>query len=355
MTAEVNSGSMLRIEPEDHLAFGASVFVALGASTVTARQQAAQLLEGDLRGHASHGLRRLDILVQRIENGVADTTAVPVLEWRTPGVLSVDGQGGLGPSIAFATVAALMDRVMDAGIVIGAVRNANHLGMLAPYVERMALGGIIGIAMTTSEALVHPWGGMVAMVGTNPLAIAIPTSDAPVVLDMATGEISMGKVLDHAARGVPLPVGAAIDAAGSPTTDAQAAIQGAISPFGGAKGYALAVVLELLVGGLTNSSYGRDVRGTLDGTEPCNKGDVFIAIDPSAFGAKKDSSSSYLQALRSMAPAEGFDAVTVPGDRARRTRDENWRSGVPIASATWKSATKIADRLGVPIPKPMKG
>ncbi len=346
---------MLRIEPEDHLAFGTAVFIALGASVVDARQQAGQLLEGDLRGHASHGLRRLDILAQRIENGVADTTAVPVLEWRTPGVLSVDGQRGLGPPTAFSTVAALLDRVEKSGIVIGAVRNANHLGMLAPYVEEMARRGAIGIAMTTSEALVHPWGGKVAMVGTNPLAIAIPTSEAPVVLDMATGQISMGKVLDHAARGVPLPVGAAIDADGNPTTDARAAMQGAISPFGGAKGYALAVVLELLVGALTNSSYGRDVRGTLDATEPCNKGDVFIAIDPSTFGASEDSASSYLQALRSMLPAQGFDAVTVPGDRARRIREENWRGGVPIASTTWNSATKIADRLGVPIPKPMKG
>lgn len=350
MTAAGDGDSMLHMDPEDYLAFGTAVFVALGASAEGALQQAAQLREGDLRGHASHGLRRLDILVQRIENGVADTNAVPVLQWRSPGVLAVDGQRGLGPPIAFSTVAALMDRVGETGIVMAAVRNANHLGMLAPYVEEMARAGTIGIAMTTSEALVHPWGGKVAMVGTNPLAIAIPTSEAPVVLDMATGQVSMGKVLDHAARGLPLPEGAAIDADGNPTTDARAASQGAISPFGGPKGYALAVVLELLVGGLTHSGFGRDVRGTLDGTEPCNKGDVFIAIDTEVFGPIDESLSSYLQALRSMAPAHGFDAVTVPGDRARLTREENLRNGVPVASATWDSASKTGNRLGVPLP-----
>jgi LDH2 family malate/lactate/ureidoglycolate dehydrogenase len=354
LTTAADQGSLLRIRPADHLAFVTAVFVSLGASEEVAEQQALQLLEGDLRGHPSHGLRRLDILVQRVQNGVADPAAVPALEWVTPGVLTVDGRGGLGPPTAITAVMAMLDNVSERGIVMAAVRNANHLGMLAPYVEQMARRGAVGIAMTTSEALVHPWGGKVAMVGTNPLAIAVPNGSEPVVLDMATGQVSMGKVLDYAARGLPLPDGAAIDADGNPTNDALAARDGAISPFGGAKGYALAVVLELLVGILTRTDFGRDVRGTLDGDEPCNKGDVFIAIDLASMGASTEAAASYLEALRSMAPADGFGPVTIPGDRARRTRDQNWNDGVPIAAATWAMVSTLASRLDVPLPTPTR-
>src|SRR6185436_8230226 len=149
------------------------------------------------------------------------------------------------------------------GVVTVAVRNANHLGLLAPYVERCAEAGLIGIVLTTSEALVHPWGGAAAQVGTNPIAVAVPAEPAPFVFDMATGAVSMGKILDHRNRGVPLEPGWAIDGAGRPTLDAAAAAGGAIAPFGGAKGYGLGLAFELLVGAVTGSALGRAVSGTL--------------------------------------------------------------------------------------------
>ena len=118
--------------------------------------------------------------------------------------------------------------------MLAAVRGANHLGILAPYAEAVADQGMIGIALTTSEALVHPSGGRTAMIGTNPVAIAVPARPDPLVLDMATGEVSMGRILRHAELGEPIPPGWAVDAAGEPTTDAAAAAAGAISPFGAA-------------------------------------------------------------------------------------------------------------------------
>jgi LDH2 family malate/lactate/ureidoglycolate dehydrogenase len=255
----------------------------------------------------------------------------------------VDGHGGLGPPTARRAVEELLGRVGETGVAVAAVRNANHLGMLAPYVESMASAGVVGIALTTSEALVHPWGGTRALVGTNPLAVAVPVpGDDPVVLDMATGQVSRGKVLDHAARGLPLAPGDAVDAAGVPTTDAAAAVDGAISPFGGAKGYALGLVLEVLVATLTRSALGEDVRGTLDPTDPPTKGDLFIAMDPSVFGPGTAPVAEYLAALRDAAPAPGHDRVLVPGDRARATRAANLAAGVPVSHVTWARAQDIA-------------
>lgn len=333
----------LRVPVEEHLDLATRVLMALGVAEAPAREQAELLLEGDLRGHASHGLRRLDILAQRLRSGAARASARPAMEWSTPSVLVVDGDAGLGPPIARRSVEELVGRVGETGVAVAAVRNANHLGMLAPYVESMAAAGVVGIALTTSEALVHPWGGKSAMVGTNPLAVAVPVPGGhPVVLDMATGQVSRGKVLDHAARGLPLAPGDAVDADGVPTTDAAAAVDGAISPFGGPKGYALGLVLEVLVATLTRSALGTEVRGTLDPTDPATKGDVFIAIDPAAFGPGAAAIDAYLDDLRATLPAEGHDRVLVPGDRARATRAANLAEGVPVAMVTWARAQEIA-------------
>jgi LDH2 family malate/lactate/ureidoglycolate dehydrogenase len=342
---------VLRVSVEEHLALTTGVLSALGVPEDAAHEQAELLLEGDLRGHASHGLRRLDMLAQRLRNGIARADARPDFTWTTPSVLVVSGGGGLGPPTARRAVDAILARVPETGIAVAAVHDANHLGMLAPYVESMAAAGVVGIAVTTSEALVHPWGGTHAMVGTNPLAIAVPVPDRePVVLDMATGQVSRGKVLDHAARGLPLSPGDAVDATGAPTTDAAAAVDGAISPFGGPKGYALGVVLEVLVATLTRTALGDDVRGTLDADDPATKGDMFIALDPAAFGPGSAPVAAYLDILRSADPAPGHSGVSVPGDRARATRAANLTAGVPVSHGTWGRARDIADELGALVP-----
>src|SRR5699024_3092522 len=113
----------------------------------------------------------------------------------------------------------------------------NHMGMLAPYVEKAAKAGCIAIALTTSEALVHPWGGARALVGTNPIAVGVPTVKQPFVLDMATSEVSMGKVLYYAGRDECIPEGWGIGSSGSSTTNPSEVI--ALTPFGGPKGYGL--------------------------------------------------------------------------------------------------------------------
>lgn len=334
---------LLRVSVEEHRALSTHVLTGLGVPDAAARDQAELLLEGDLRGHASHGIRRLDMLAQRLRSGAVHAGASPTITWTTDSVLVVDGDGGLGPPVARRAVEELVARVGQTGVAVAAVRNANHLGMLAPYVESMASARVIGIALTTSEALVHPWGGTRAMIGTNPLAVAVPVpGEEPVVLDMATGQVSRGKVLDHAARGLPLAPGDAVDSAGVPTTDAAAALDGAISPFGGPKGYALGLILEVLVATVTRTALGEDVRGTLDPANPSTKGDLFIAMDPTAFGSGAAPVAAYLAALRGTTPAPGHDRVLVPGDRARATRAANLADGVPVSQVTWARARQIA-------------
>lgn len=336
------------IELERRLIVG--VLTALGATPTTAGAQADVLVEGDLRGHPSHGLQRLPVLVERIRNGVIDPAAQGEHRWRSNSVLAVDGQRGLGPAVAMRALDAVTAAAGTEGIAVATLSNTNHLGMLAPYVERAAHAGVVAVSTTTSEPLVHPWGGRDAAVGTNPLALAVPTGSDPIVLDMATGAISRGKVIDHANRGEPLPPGAAVDDQGVPTTDPGAALQGAISPFGGPKGYALAVGLEFLVGALTTSSLGRDVAGTLDTTAVCNKGDVFLCISPQMVAGTDRTTvlDGFVEELRATRPTDAGQPVTVPGDRSRRLRERHLAEGsVRISGPVWQQVHAIAAELGL--------
>jgi LDH2 family malate/lactate/ureidoglycolate dehydrogenase len=314
-----------------------------GATPVEAHQQAHVLVEADLRGQSSHGLQRVPMLVRRIRNGVLRPAAEVRSRWLTDSFLTVDGGAGFGPPAAFSAVGQLADRVKDTGVAVAAVSNSNHLGMLACYVEELARRGHVGIALTTSEALVHPWGGTRMMVGTNPVGVAVPTDGEPFLLDMSTGAVSMGKILRHARRAEPIPLGWAVDEHGASTTDAAAALDGAISPFGGAKGYALGLAFELIVGVLTGSELGREVKGTLDGEAVCNKGDVFICLSPErlGLGGTLRRVTEYLDEVRTSPRAAGIDAIDVPGDRSRRLRARYLRDGIPMDDAVWQSVQAL--------------
>jgi len=307
------------------------VLKAAGVPAGHARIQADVLLEAELRGHPSHGLLRVRTIVERIAAGLIDPAATGVHTWRGEATLDVDGEDGLGPVVAQRALGAVAERARRTGVAVAALRRTNHLGMLALYVEQAAQGGQVAVATCTSEALVHPWGGREALVGTNPLAVGVPASPHPLVLDMSTGQVSKGRILDHGRRDRPLPDGWAIDAAGRPATDARSA--SAISPFGGAKGYGLGLALEVLVASLTRTATGQDVHGTLDANAFSTKGDVLIVLDlpdPTA----TQSISGYLEAVRGSAPLPGHAGPAVPGDRAGTARARALREGVDVAETT---------------------
>jgi len=306
-----------------------------------ARIQANLFIGAQMRGTASHGLLRLRRVVERLKAGLSLAGETGHQEWTAKSFLSVDGKGGLGPVVARAALDAVIPRARETGIAIAAIRNAGHLGAIAYYADYVARQGLTVIALTISEALVHPFGGRKAMIGTNPVAIGVPATPEPLVLDMATSLVSMGKIHDHANRGAPIPQGWALDADGNPTTDAAAAKHGAISPFGGAKGYALGLAFEVLVASLAASAIGTGVRGTLDSEHPSNKGDLFIVIAPPHAEAAKALVTEYLAAIRTSPPADPARPVLIPGDRAHAARDKSKVEGVTLDDGLWEDLRKL--------------
>ena len=298
-----------------------------GVPAQGARWQADLLIDAELKGQPSHGLLRLPRLVRRIRAGVADPKATGTHTWNGQALLQVEGGQGLGPVVARTALDAVQERVQETGIAAASIASANHLGMLAWYAEHVAKRGLVCLAVTTSEALVHPYGGRRALIGTNPIAVGVPADPEPFVLDMATSAISMGKVHAHALRKQPLEPGWALDADGEPTLDPVRAKEGALAPFGGAKGYGLGLAIELMVASLTGTALGTGVTGTLDSVHPSTKGDLFVLLRPAvAPGHLTD----YLAAIRESGPDR---TVLVPGDRARERRSRALASGIELPAA----------------------
>jgi LDH2 family malate/lactate/ureidoglycolate dehydrogenase len=313
-----------------------AILMAAGVPADAAELQAGLLVEAELRGHPSHGLLRLPRLVDRINAGVADPVTRGVHRWIGDSLLEVKGQQGLGPVVAVSALEAARSRVRTTGVVCVTVSQSNHLGMLAWYAERIAADGLVGLCLTTSEAIVHPWGGREAQLGTNPIAIGVPALPAPFVLDMATSAASMGKVHDYANRNLELEPCWAVDADGNPTQNPAAAVEGALTPFGGPKGYGLAIAFEVLIASLTTSALGRDVVGTLDSVHASTKGDMFIVVKPPGKGRLPEI-SAYLDLVRGSAPRRGDEPVRVPGDGSRQRRSQALRDGFGVPDEIWRS------------------
>lgn len=322
-------------------ALAQDLLAAAGVPHTAAALQTDLLLDAQAKGVPSHGLLRLPRLLRRIANGRANPTADGEHRWTTPTFLTVDGQQGLGPVVAWRALQAVVPAAEREGIACAAVTSANHLGMLGFYTSRIAALGMVCLATTSSEPLVHPWGGTRAVVGTNPLSIAVPAEPEPLVLDMATSEVSMGKIHEYALRGEPLEPGWAIDAEGSPTLDADAARTGALTPFGGPKGYGLGLALGAMIAFVTGSAVDPDVRGTLDDTELANKGDLFVVIK----GAGR-SVSGLLDVVRDTPRSNPSAPVLVPGDRARSRAQRSRERGLDVADGLWAELLRLREQRG---------
>jgi L-2-hydroxycarboxylate dehydrogenase (NAD+) len=334
---------------EDERRLIGDVLAALGASDEEQVCVAAALTEGDLRGYASHGLLRFPLIVERIRAGTARVQAVPRVVRQRPATALLDGDAGLGPFVATRAVDLAADLARQHGIGVVGVFNSNHISLVGYYVERAARAGLLGIATTTGDAGVHPYGGIQRLLGTNPLAIAIPTEAEPFLLDMATSEGTFGRVFGARQRGEPIPSTWAVDPVGHPTSDPVQALAGSLRPFGEAKGYSLGLCLAILAGPMVQAAVGPEVIGTIHAHHPITKGDLFVVLAPAAFGAldaARAAASKYLAHVRESRPAPVSDGIRTPGERALQLRAERLDRGIPMDDTTWLAVEALAREVG---------
>jgi len=331
----------MQIERERAVDVASEAFRAHGIAGEDARLTAEVLVSADVRGKHSHGLLRLSRFVRGIEHGNVDPDGEIRVVAERGGAATLDGGSRLGPVVACEAVAEATERATDHGVGTVGVRNSNHLGMLGYYTDVARESGYVALAATNTEPAMPPHGGVEAVLGTNPIAIGLPT-DPPFNLDMSTSAIARGDVLHRRERGDPLPEGVALDSEGRPTTDPDAALDGTIRPFGGPKGSGLAIVVELLAGALVGANTGTDVTGTYHTEDPCTKGDLFVTINPDALGATDFAAeaSAFLESLKAGEPAAGFDEIRLPGERS--VERDRTRTVVEVDESLWAEVRDLA-------------
>ena len=232
------------VTAEELIATCQRILEAVGTPLDPAAIVGRSLTAAELRGVSSHGVSRLPAYLRRVRAGLIKPAAEPEIVAETPASVTIDGGAGFGHAVGWHGMGLAMARAATEGIGAAAVRNSTHFGIAGFFAERAAAEGMVGIATSNGAALMAPPGTRTRVLGTNPIAIAIPARDGkPIILDMATSSAALGKILLARDAGTPIPGDWALDLDGSPTTDPAVAASGLLTPLGGHKGFGLALAL----------------------------------------------------------------------------------------------------------------
>jgi LDH2 family malate/lactate/ureidoglycolate dehydrogenase len=321
----------------------------LGLAPGEAADAARILVLGDLFGHHTHGVGRLESYGARIDNG-AVKTGVPIgVESVAPTIAKVDGGSALGPVVGMRALREAMDRARALGVGIAFVRNSNHFGAIGPYCYLAAEAGFATIIGSNASTTMAPTGGREARLGNSPLGFGVPRPGGrPIILDMAMSMVARAKIRNAQKRGESIPDTWATDAEGRPTRDPQAALDGFLLPMGGYKGYGLALIVDLFAGLLSNAAYLTQVNSWSDDPEsPGNLGHFFLAIDTATLGSPEwlaERMRDFAAILHSTPPADPDRPVLLPGEIEMGNLERQRRDGIAVDAALCKLLEGYAAR-----------
>jgi LDH2 family malate/lactate/ureidoglycolate dehydrogenase len=314
---------------------------AAGLHADDARLFAQALVDADLHGVSTHGLSRLSIYLKRIQLGLIDPRAELRVEGQRAATLVLDAGNGVGHVQAAKALEMLIPIAEQSGVACATIRNSQHFGALAYYTNCAAERGCILLATTGGEPAMSPTGGYDAFFGTNPIAVSFPTGKGYTIkIDLSTSAVARGNIIAAAKKNAPIPLGWALDANGEPTTDAQQALLGTVLTMAGHKGYALALMVEMLSSVLSGAAIGPQIGSMYkDLDRKQNVGHFFCVLsidafmDVAEFIERTDATIDVLKAGRKM---PGTSEILVPGERSARIALENERLGIPIGPETLK-------------------
>jgi len=329
--------------------FTTDIFVHAGMSDADARVVAAVLVWANLRGVDSHGVLRVPRYVDWIRAGDVNPAPRLVVTTETAAVVVLDADRAAGPIAMTAAMGHAVRKAREAGVGLVPVRGTTHTAALGYYTLMAAREGMAAIAMAASTPLMAYHGARTAGVSTTPISIAVPGgADEPLLLDMSTSVVAMGKLLQASKTGEPLPEGAAIDAEGRPTTDPKRAA--VPLPVGGPKGSGLALMIECLTSlVLANPIVAEVLEDTAAGRQH-RQNALALALDIARFGdpaAFRREIARLIRALKGLPRAAGVDEILMPGERGNRTHAQRTRDGIPLPPAVVKELSAVAESLGV--------
>ena len=340
-----------RVDHERLLDFATAVYAGAGVPDADARLIADTLVQADLWGHQSHGVLRLGWYLERVQNGVMKPVTTPEFVIDGGAIAVIDGHDGVGHVLSMIATREAIKRAKTHGIAVVGVRNSNHFGTCMYYTLTGAREGCMMFLTSNGGPAMAPWGGMKKIIGTNPMSVATPAGKhPPFVVDMANTGVARGKIYLARQKRQPIPLGWALNAAGAPTTDPQEAIDGIILPMAEHKGYAIAMMVDVLSGVLTGSGFLTQVHSPYKTAKKSNCGHLFIAVNIEAlqplseFNARME---QYIAEVKSVPRAQGFDEVFYPGEIEARNNERNRREGIEFPEDTLADLRRIAQKTGL--------
>ncbi|CAI8699162.1 Ldh family oxidoreductase [Pseudomonas neuropathica] len=317
------------------------IFLRHGTSGDVARVLAQNCAGAERDGAHSHGVFRIPGYVSTLQSGWVNGQAVPVVEDVASGFVRVDAGNGFAQPALAAARPLLVEKARSAGIAVLAIRNSHHFAALWPDVEPFAYEGLVALSVVNSMTCVVPHGADRPLFGTNPIAFAAPRADGdPIVFDLATSAIAHGDVQIAARKGERLPPGMGVDSLGQPTQDPKAILEGgALLPFGGHKGSALSMMVELLAAALTggNFSFEFDWKSHPGAKTPWT-GQLLIVIDPSKAAGQGFAERSQ-ELVRQM---HGVGLKRLPGDRRHNQRARSQAEGIALEASELAKLRELA-------------
>jgi len=301
-------------------------------------------LDANVKGFTSHGLGRFPQYVRGLKAGTISTDDDIEIEKETPAMALINGNHIFGHVVAYKAMEIAIQKAKETGIAIVGVHDSNHFGVAGYYSDMAVMEDMIGVVIANTEPAVAPIGGKEPILGTNPIAIGIPSNKHYASVDMATSASARGKLLEAVRKGQKIPENVALDAEGNPTIDPEAALRGSILPFGAHKGYALAFMIEILAGPLVRAASGKAVTGTANPEEMCTKGDLIMAIDPSKFvdiDEFKEDVDKFIAEIKGSG-----ENIFIPGDMEVRNINKAREEGLPIDDVLYNQLKETADELG---------
>ncbi|PHY05722.1 MAG: lactate dehydrogenase [Alcaligenaceae bacterium] len=340
-----------RLEPARLQQLAAEVYQSVGVPAQDAQLAADTLVQADLWGHQSHGLLRLGWYVARLKSGAMKAVTQTSLEVDAGAICVMDGHDGIGQVITRQAVDQAVTRAKLHGVGVVSIRNSNHFGTCMYYTRIAAEQGCVMLLMSNAGPNMAPWGGLKKKIGTNPWSIAVPGGDyGPIVMDMANSGVARGKIYLANNRNEEIPPHWAVDAAGRPTTDPKAALEGFILPMAGHKGYVMGVMVDILSGVLSGSQFLDKVHGPYDPVNRSGAGHLMVALNVAAFQPLSDfhqKIDQYVRSLKDVPLAAGHEQVFYPGELEKQADTDNRARGLALPADTVADVVRIAREAGV--------
>jgi (2R)-3-sulfolactate dehydrogenase (NADP+) len=315
-----------------------------GASSAMAASVAKALVLAESQGQAGHGLSRVPQYATHLKNGRADGNAVASVAQRKGAAVVIDAKQGLAFPACDLAVAEGIKTAKELGVAFVGVKNSHHAGVMVDHLRAASQAGMVALAFANSPSAMPAAGGKHAVFGTNPIAAIFPRrNNDPLMIDLSLSEVARGKVMVAAKEGKAIPLGWALDEAGNPTTDAQAALKGSMLPVGAAsstKGAMLALIVELLVTAVIGAQFGFEASSFFvdEGNQP-KIGQAFLLIDPSALNGN----DSYLDRIEVLVKEMLVDdGVRLAGARRLALERKAQEAGVNIPDALFQTLQKLA-------------